>query len=212
MRCLTKNSTSRRTRITPSLAGAIALALLGSGLAGCGGSGGGKAARVHTSSTVPAAAHTATTRTSEYGGGTDDDIPAYGHNASPADRKTITALVKRYYAAAAARDGGTACSLLYPPLAASVPEDYGQAPGPVYARGKTCPLVTSKIFAHIPGGPADLASTEVTGVRVYRDHGFAELRSKLHPNGEIFVDRYHGVWTIGVLIGKERPPLPGGSA
>jgi hypothetical protein len=146
----------------------------------------------------------------ENAGGSDDNIPAYGHEASAADRRAITALVERYYAAAAAGDGKTGCRLIYSSIAGAVPEDYGKPPGPAYSRGKTCPVVLAKVFGHIHGEAAGLAVTAVTGVRVYRDRGFAELRSSVTPNGEIFVEREHGSWKIGALMGKEQPPIPSG--
>lgn len=137
-------------------------------------------------------------------GGSDNNIPAYGHEASASDKRAVTVLVKRYYAAAAANDGSTACSLLYSNLANAVPEDYGKPPGPVYARGKTCAVVMSKVFEHLAGRRADLAATKVTDVRIYRDHGFAELRSTRTPKGEIFVERQGRSWRVGALIGRER--------
>lgn len=140
-------------------------------------------------------------------GGNDDDIPAYGHEASAADRLAVTKLVKRYYAAVAAEDGKAACGLLVPVLAAAVPEDYGRAPGPVYARGNTCATVLSKLFRHLHASAAAFAATEVTDVRIYRNHGFAELHSKVTPNGEIFVERQGGPWRVGVTLGKEQAPI-----
>jgi hypothetical protein len=202
-------------------------ALLSVGVTACGGAGtttatktssstatssGGAANNVSGNPTPTRTTGVGASATSENAGGTDNNIPAYGHAASAADNQAVTALVKRYYAAAATADGATACTLLYPALVHAVPEDYGQAPGPAYARGKTCPVVMSKLFKHVAGHPADLAATEVTGVRVYRDRGFAMLRSKTTPNGEIFVERAgRSSWKVGVLIGRERPPIPPGA-
>ena len=166
----------------------LAIALLSMGAVACGASS--KGAGPTTQPSPP--------------GGSDNNIPAYGHEASAADRRAVTALVKRYYAAAAASDGSTACSLLYSNLANSVPEDYGKPPGPAYARGKTCAVVMFKIFKHLPGHQSDLAATQVTDVRIYRDQGYAELRSSRTPKGEIFVERQGSSWRVGALIGKER--------
>ncbi|HEY2632239.1 MAG TPA: hypothetical protein VGI26_07670 [Solirubrobacteraceae bacterium] len=131
----------------------------------------------------------------------------FGQEASLADAQAITALVKRYYTAAAAADGATACSLIYSPLSESVAEDYGQAPAPASFAGKTCQVVMSKLFRQVPGQPsAVLASTQVTGVRVKERKGFALLRSKTMPEGDIPVVRELGTWRINTLIGV---PLPG---
>jgi hypothetical protein len=134
-------------------------------------------------------------------------IVEYGQPASPADKQAITALVNRYYAAAAADDGATACSLIYSPLSESVAEDYGQAPAPASLAGKTCEVVMSKLFRQVPGQPsAVLATTVVTGVRVKGRKAFALLRSKAMPEGDVPLQRELGIWKIGTLIGG---PLPG---
>jgi hypothetical protein len=134
-------------------------------------------------------------------------ITEYGREASPAERQAITALVNRYYAAAAADDGATACVLIYSPLSESVAEDYGQAPAPASLAGKTCQVVMSKLFRQVPGqSSAVLATTEVTRVRVKGRKGYALLRSKAMPEGDILVERELGTWRIGTPIGS---PLPG---
>ena len=136
-------------------------------------------------------------------------VTEYGQEASPADKQAITALVNRYYAAAAADDGATACSLIYSPLSESVAEDYGQAPAPASLAGTTCQVVMSKLFRQVPGQPsAVLATTEVTGVRVKGRKGYALLRSKTMPEGDIPVERELGTWKIGTLIGSALPGSP----
>jgi len=183
----------------------LASAALCPGIGACGGAG--KAGKGESPPTPAAAAAARAARAaSESPGGSDENIPAFGHEASPGDRRAVTALVKRYYAAVVAADGRTACSLLSPSVAKGIAEDYGQPPGPPYARGKTCPVVMAKIFKNQPGYPTAFVGTAVTDVRIYRDRGFALLRSKATPSGEIFLEREHGAWTIGVPIGRERPP------
>jgi hypothetical protein len=136
-------------------------------------------------------------------------ITEYGQEASPADKQAITALVNRYYVAAAADDGATACTLIYSPLSESVAEDYGQAPAPASLAGKTCQVVMSKLFRQVPGQPsAVLATTEVTGVRVKGKKGYALLRSKTMPEGDITLQRELGTWRIGTLIGDALPGSP----
>jgi hypothetical protein len=133
-----------------------------------------------------------------------DHISTYGREAGEPDRREIITLVSRYYAAAAADDGSKACSMIYSLIANSVAEDYGQPPGPPYLRGKTCPIVMSKLFRHVPGQtPATLAATRVTGVRLLPRQGFAQLSSKAMPTGEIFVQRQGKAWKVGALIGRE---------
>ena len=192
-----------------SLPTLLAIAVLCLGIGACGGSskaGKGTGPPPRATATGAASARAA----GENAGGTDENIPAFGHAASAADRQAVTALVKRYYRAVAAADGRTACSLMYSSLEQGIAEDYGQPPGPPYARGKTCPVVMSKIFKNQPGYPTAFVGTAVTDVRIYMDRGFALLRSKATPSGEIFLEREHGAWTIGVPIGRERPPARSG--
>jgi hypothetical protein len=194
----------------------LAFVLLGIGTTACGGAGNatGSAPKVSSNVATTGSAPTTTasagatpTGTTAAGGGessrgTDNGISTYGHEASAADRRTITALVKRYYKAAAEDDGATACSLIYSILAEAVPEDYGQPPGPPALRGKTCAVVMSKLFKRIPGQPSSvLSATEVTGVRVAGRRGFAQLHSSAMPTGEIAVERELGRWKIGSLTG-----------
>jgi hypothetical protein len=99
----------------------------------------------------------------------DDDtgILDYGQQAKPATARLITALVEHYYSAAAADNGGVACSLLYSLLEESIPEDYGQPPGPPSLRGKTCAVVMTKLYKQRLGLLVkESARLEVTSVRV----------------------------------------------
>jgi hypothetical protein len=171
----------------------LAVVLLGVGVSACGGTS--KNAGSATSSAAQ------TSRTPQ----DDNHISTYGHAAAEPDKREITALITRYYAAAATDNGAEACSLIYSPIAKSVPEDYGQAPGPPAVRGKTCAVVMSKIFKHTPSqSPADFATTEVTGIRLNPNgnKGFVQLSSKTMPTGEIFVQREGGSWRVGALIGR----------
>jgi hypothetical protein len=139
--------------------------------------------------------------------GTDNHAAAYGHPADRRERRAITALVTRYYTAAAADDGVGACTLIYSKLAASVAEDYGRPPGPPSLRGSSCHAVMTKLFKQVPDQPpAVLARTRVTDVRTYGGRGFALLRSKAMPHGEIPVIREGSRWTVQWLIGREIGP------
>lgn len=139
--------------------------------------------------------------------GTDDDAATYGYPANGSDRRAITALVRTYYAAAAADDGAVACTLIYSTLADSVAEDYGRPPGPAALRGSTCRAVMTKLFRRVPDQPAAvLARTEVTGVRVYQGRGFALLHSSAMPHGEVAVARQGDRWRLQWLIGREVGP------
>jgi hypothetical protein len=140
------------------------------------------------------------------GGYYDNDdyrVRTFGHASSAAEQRAVTALITRYYAAAARGDSAAACSLLYTPLAESVSEDYGQA-GPIYLRGaKTCRAVMSLLFKHFYSQLR--AQVDVTGVRVEGRVARVLLGSRTMPAGVLTVERVGGGWRVDGLLGS---PLP----
>jgi hypothetical protein len=129
-------------------------------------------------------------------------VTGYGKAAAPTEKRAITKLVERYYAAAAAGDGGSACALIYSRLARAVPDEYGRSPGPVAWRGKTCAVVVSKLFKQLHRQVAmDVAALEVRSVRVNARHGLALLGfGRLSEERVISVEREGDVWKMGVLL------------
>jgi hypothetical protein len=132
----------------------------------------------------------------------------YAHAASTADKRAVTALIKRYYAAAAVGDGAKACSMMYVTFAEAVAEDYGQgSAGDSYLRqGKTCPAVMALLFKHYHGQlAAELPILEVTRVRLDRHHGLAVLSFGTMPERQIPVRRERRAWKIGAVLDSELP-------
>jgi hypothetical protein len=130
----------------------------------------------------------------------DNSIQTFGKAAGEADTQAVTSAVKRYYAAVAAGDGAAACALLSSGLSKSIVQGFGRSPA---LRGKGCAGILALLFKRQPGKAAEsLAAIEVTRVRLKGDRGFALLRSKTMPSGEITVDREGGAWKIGSLIGS----------
>jgi hypothetical protein len=132
-------------------------------------------------------------------GGADDNL--WGHAASAADRRDIVALVKRYYAIAAAGDGARACAILYSLFAEEVPETYGEPPGDPALRGKTCAAVMSKVFKQrrrqlIQEAP----SLKVIGVRIRGLRGLALLSFRGIGERDILVHREKRLWRIDALL------------
>ncbi|MGC2374842.1 MAG: hypothetical protein WA484_13295 [Solirubrobacteraceae bacterium] len=120
----------------------LTTAFLGLAVCACGG-----ASNLATSNATRVGSNSTTTYRNDRdndGDNNDDDeqILDFGHTADAADNRAITALVTRYYAAAAAEDGTGACSLLTPFIAESVVEDYRHTS----LNGKSCPAVMSKLF------------------------------------------------------------------
>jgi hypothetical protein len=122
----------------------------------------------------------------------DDDahILEYGQAASPADRQVLTALITRYYAAAAALEGAKACSLLMPFIAESVTEDYGHTPA---LRGKSCAVVMSKLFRqHHQLLAGESATLKFLTVRVQGNKSLVVLSFSTLPEVRQISARRHG--------------------
>jgi hypothetical protein len=211
-----------------SLLGLLAVCLLGIGVTACGEtsksigsasqSTSSTAATNTTPSTTPSNTAPAPADT-KVDGDKDNDISApdddtknnsvldFGHAASASEKQTITALVKRYYAAALAGDGAKACAMLYSTLAEAVPEDYGQSPpGQPYMRGTTCPAVMALLFKHFHKQLAvEVPVLKVSRVRLDEHHGLAVLTFGNLPERDISVAREGHVWKIEALLDSELP-------
>jgi hypothetical protein len=125
--------------------------------------------------------------------------------ASPADIRAVTALIKRYFAAAAAGDGVTGCSLIYSLFEETIVETYGQPPaGPPALRGRTCAVVLSKLFKSSHGQlAAEVRTLEVAGLRLDGNRGLALLRYHNIHGRRIEVHRERGAWKIDAVIDTE---------
>jgi hypothetical protein len=127
----------------------------------------------------------------------DEAVLHFGHAASAADERAIAALVKRYYVAAAAGDGVTACRLIYSVIAESVVEEYGQLPA---LRGRSCPAVVSKLFRqHRSPSTGDAGALEVIRVRVDAGRGVAIVRFGRLTERQVVVRREGGAWKLAAL-------------
>lgn len=140
----------------------------------------------------------------DYYDGDDGEIRYHGHAASAADVRAITALVKRYYEAAAARDGATACALTYYIATETLPEQYGQPPGPLWLRGaNTCPTLLTRVFKHFHRQltvPVVVTAVRVSGGRADALVGFRTL-----PAGFVEVRREGISWKIDGLLATALP-------
>lgn len=207
----------------------LTTALLGLGLCACGGAGTRTDSASHVSSNAVATASTAATSTSNgtsttdyakvdsdkdndvgapYDDTSNNQVPNFGHAASKPYKRAITALIKRYYAAALAGDGAKACSMIYSTLAESVPEDYGGAshqplPAP-YLRGDTCPAVLTGLFKHLHTQlTVEVPKLEVARVRVEEHHALVQLRFGKLPERQIPVAREGHTWKMEALLDAE---------
>jgi len=129
---------------------------------------------------------------------------AYGHSPSAAVRRVLSRVVKRYYAAAAAGDGITACSMLISSLVRSAPADYGGRDGPPYLHGaKTCAAVLSALFAHFRGELAEAVT--VVEIRMSGRNAQVVLSSRKMRASRVFLERQGRSWKLPELLGQ---PLP----
>ncbi|HTA15893.1 MAG TPA: hypothetical protein VK781_13640 [Solirubrobacteraceae bacterium] len=125
-------------------------------------------------------------------------MAAYGGEASEADTRAVTAVIRKYYAAAAAEDGQAACQLLYSSLATGLAEGVGGG-------GKTCPAAISVLFkqqhSHIVAD--DVPTMVVISVHAKGNLGLAVLGFRRVPESEILVEREGSSWKIDALFDSE---------
>jgi hypothetical protein len=129
----------------------------------------------------------------------DSEIRSYGHAASAAEAYAITTLVERYYAAAAAGDAAKACALTYYLDVETLPEQYGEPPGPRWLKGAhTCRALLSRVFAHFHSELT--VSVVVTAVRVNGRHADALVGFRRLPAGHVMVHKEGASWKIDGLL------------
>ncbi len=198
-------------------------ALLSTGASACGGAATGGHTAAHLSTSAPAKdptiatsgesplAHTTADgdRDNDVGAADDDTRNTstldFGHAADASEQRTITALVKRYYAAALAQDGAAGCSMIYSTLAEAIPEDYSQTPGVPYMRGaKTCAAAMTLFFKHYhPLLMLEVPKLDVRRVRLEEHHGLALLSFGALPERAISVKREGRTWKMSALLDVE---------
>jgi hypothetical protein len=128
----------------------------------------------------------------------------FGHAADGADRKTIAAIVKRYYTALAREDSATVCSLLLEVVAESLPESNNGQTGSPPAGARTCPAVVSGALAESHRAlVAEDRTLRVIGVRVRRKRASALLRFGGTSARHILLYKEGGTWKIGTLADED---------
>jgi ketosteroid isomerase-like protein len=128
----------------------------------------------------------------------DTEIVEFGHPADAADKHAISSLVRRYYAAAFAGDGRTACGLMDAQTERFVPAIDGS--NGTTSRGHTCPTIMSKLFGE---NHNSLAGTfETTDVYVKEDQAYALVGFSPHEIRYIRVRRQKGAWAIDDTLGQ----------
>jgi hypothetical protein len=144
-------------------------------------------------------------------GGYDDElIRAYGHAASDPQRQAITALAKRFYAAAAAGEAARTCAMVAPrvvdrnDLVKAVPDEYIPLGGAAALRGRRCAPMMSRVFAENRARLAAESTTLlVTSVRVKGDRAIALLGFKSFPERYLPLRLEGATWRLGALLDEE---------
>jgi hypothetical protein len=140
-----------------------------------------------------------------YPGTPDDERQAFGRPADAADTRAITALVKRYYAAAVRHDGGNACRLLYLPLLESLTADPG-SDASRDMRGTSCLAVLTKLFRFDKWLGVEATHIRIVVVRV--DINRASVRFKIQGRRSdryLMVHRQRHRWKIDMLLDVGEP-------
>jgi hypothetical protein len=133
----------------------------------------------------------------------DSAVLYFGHAAGDTDRRAVTGLIKRYYAAAAADNGVSVCSLVYALQAELAAESYGEQLG---LPNSDCAVVMSKLMQRRHAqAVAEAAALEVLRVRIEGNRGVVVLRVGKPPVRHVFVRKDHGVWRMNVFFDI---PLP----
>lgn len=138
----------------------------------------------------------------------DTQASTLGQPAAPADSRAVTALVKRYFAAAVAADGARACAMFSPGIARATPAIFGRPPTP-YARGSTCAQVMHGMFrfrSYLMA--AEARHLRVAEVRVKDSEGVALLSvrsGRLQQLRLLPVVRERGIWKIRWAVDTELP-------
>lgn len=124
--------------------------------------------------------------------------------ADAADRKAITGLVRRYYAAALADNGARGCAMMLPSVAKAVPLDYGRDGAFYLRRAKgTCAAVMSLMFKHEHRLLArEVPVLQFVRVAVHGNEGQVILRFGLHERG-ITEEREGKTWMMSALLDGE---------
>ena len=134
----------------------------------------------------------------------NDNNHVFGHPASTAERRAATALVKRYYAATAARDGALACSLMYSSFAEAVSEDYGPPSATSSSSTRICATTVTALFARSHEQLRHQAATlTVAAVRVRRRVASVRIGFGGRPKFYMLLHLERGTWKIDRLLAGE---------
>jgi len=179
-----------RHKLTGALLTVFATALLGAGIAACGGA---------SAVSRPASSHAGKIDRDNDGDNNDDDahILAYGSVPNATEARQLKALVTGFYAAQAAANGTKACSMLDPLTAETVAEYYGRNPD---LEGSTCAKVLTKLYKREHRTLTHKSATlKIYTLRVKGNKGLALISFDAPEVRQILERRIGGVWKMAAL-------------
>lgn len=137
----------------------------------------------------------------------NNQVLDFGRPASGAEKRSITAIVKRYYTTALAGEGAKACSMIYSTFAEAIAEDYGQPGGPTYMRGaKTCAAALSELFKYFHAQlEVEVPKLGIAHVLVKERHAMVVLSFGTLSEREIPLTEEGHVWKMSTMLDSELP-------
>jgi hypothetical protein len=134
--------------------------------------------------------------------GKDNAVPTFGWEATPAERKEVTALVAAWMRARAAKDLGKDCSYLSRKYSAYITRD---ARGVSDGKVKTCPQALAFFGKEVSGNYGNtFGNGPVVSLRINRTHGYALYHGNNGNDYVVAVDKEGGKWkiAIGMPLGR----------
>jgi hypothetical protein len=191
----------------------LACALFGVCLGSCGGAGRETHSAVSSSSAQSYLSNDGDVLGDDREGRSDDYlVRGYGRAAGETETKALEGLLMRYYMAAAAENGATACELLDPRLrkglnlVKAMPHEDVPPSGSTIFGGKDCAQVASLLFKLNHRQILEKSETFVVrDVRIDGPGGLVLLGFRAMPERMMPVEREQGAWKTGALLDLEVP-------
>jgi hypothetical protein len=128
-----------------------------------------------------------------------NELPVMKYGASHTERRAIVAVVKSYFAAAAAADGKAGCQLIDSNLGTALGQEQTGLPA---GDSGTCAATLSLLFKRQQGHfvAENPTTMVVTGVHVRGEESFVTLGFKTMPESDIILQHEGNAWKIDALF------------
>ncbi len=127
----------------------------------------------------------------------------FGEPANAIDRQAITHIVGLYYQFAAADDGTSACTLLYPVAIEALVDSYEQSSS---LHGKGCATILSHTFkARNNMFVLHKQMLKIIAVRTANERGWAVMTFGTRHERHLLMRRYHNAWKVAEPLDSDLP-------